>query len=100
MPSRSRWIPVEFLFKTLELMVVVLALMEMAVFGLKEMVALNLKENGAGGLDGDLESEEDNDGEAGEDAAGIGANLVNEFGINEEQLHNELHHTPVDANNV
>jgi hypothetical protein len=44
--------------------------------------------NGAGGLDGDLESEEDNDGEAGEDAAGIGANLVNEFGINEEQLHN------------
>jgi hypothetical protein len=51
------------------------------------------------GLDGDVESEEE-DNEAAEEAAGVGANLVNEFGINKEQLHNELHHTPVDDNTV
>jgi hypothetical protein len=59
--------------------------------------------NGGTGLDGDIELEED-DNEAAEEAAGIaagvGANLVNEFGINEDQLRNELCHTPVDANSV
>jgi hypothetical protein len=57
------------------------------------------EENGAGGLDVDMESEEE-DNDAAEEAAGVGANLVNEFGINEEQLHNELHCTPVDSNSV
>jgi len=51
------------------------------------------------GLDGDIESEEEED-EAAEEAAGVGANLVNEFGINKEQLHNELRRTPVDDNTV
>jgi hypothetical protein len=49
--------------------------------------------------DVDVESEEEDD-DAAEEAAGVGANLVNEFGINEEQLHNELRRTPVDANSV
>jgi hypothetical protein len=56
------------------------------------------EENGAGGLDVDVESEEEDD-DAAEEAAGVAANLVNEFGIY-EQLHNELRHTPVDANSV
>jgi hypothetical protein len=51
------------------------------------------------GLDGVAESEEEED-EAAEEAAGAGANLANEFGINEEQLRNELRHTPVDDNTV
>jgi len=51
------------------------------------------------GSDGDVESEEEED-EAAEEAAGAGANLVNEFGINKEQLRNELHRTPVDDNTV
>ena len=51
------------------------------------------------GLDGDAETEEEED-EAAEEAAGVGANLANEFGINKEQLRNELHHTPVDDNTV
>ena len=58
-----------------------------------------MDDNGGAGLDGDIESEEEVN-EAVEGAAGVGANLVNEFGINEEQLHNELHRTPVDANTV
>jgi len=51
------------------------------------------------GLDGDAETEEEED-EAAEEAAGVGANLANEFGINEEQLCNELRRTPVDDNTV
>jgi len=51
------------------------------------------------GLDGDAETEEEED-EAAEEAAGVGANLANEFGINEEHLRNELRHTPVDDNSV
>jgi hypothetical protein len=51
------------------------------------------------GLDGVAESEEEED-EAAEEAAGVGANLANEFGINKEQLRNELRHTPVDDNTV
>jgi len=51
------------------------------------------------GLDGDAETEEEED-EAAEEAAGVGANLANEFGINEEQLCNELRRTPVDDNSV
>jgi hypothetical protein len=55
--------------------------------------------DGAGGLDGDFESEVDIS-EAGDEVTTVGANLVNEFGINKEQLHNDLHHTPIDANNI
>jgi len=62
-------------------------------------IGTGLDENGAGGLDRDEDSEEEEE-DAAEEAAGVGANLVNEFGINEEQLHNELHHNPVDANSV
>jgi len=36
--------------------------------------------------------------EAAEEAAGVGANLVNAFGINKEQLRNEFPRTPVDDN--
>ena len=50
-------------------------------------------------MDGDAETEEEED-EAAEEAAGVGANLANEFGINEEQLCNELRRTPVDDNTV
>jgi hypothetical protein len=67
--------------------------------GFEGDVGLGLDDNGGAGLDGDIESEEEVN-EAVEGAAGVGANLVNEFGINEEQLHNELHCTPVDANTV
>jgi hypothetical protein len=62
-------------------------------------VGTGLDENGAFGLDRDEDSEEEED-DAAEEAAGVGANLVNEFGINKEQLCNELRHTPVDANSV
>jgi hypothetical protein len=62
-------------------------------------VRTGLDENGAFGLDRDEDSEEEED-DAAEEAAGVGANLVNEFGINKEQLCNELRHTPVDANSV
>jgi hypothetical protein len=55
--------------------------------------------DGYGGAGFEEESDED-DVEAGEEVAAVGANLVNKFGINEEQLCNELCHTPVDANNV
>ncbi len=39
-----------------------------------------------GNLDGELESEEDKD----EVDGGVGTNLVHVFGINEDQLHNQL----------
>jgi len=55
--------------------------------------------DGGGGLDGDLELDEDCV-EAGDEAVAAGANLVNEFGINEEQLCNDLCHTPVDGINI
>jgi hypothetical protein len=58
-----------------------------------------LDDNGGAGLHGEIESREE-DNEAAEEAAGVGANLVNEFGINEDQLQNELRCTPVDANSV
>jgi hypothetical protein len=51
-------------------------LTEMMVLALRVMLALDRMET---------LNEED---EAAEEAAGVGANLVNEFGINEEQLHN------------
>ncbi len=49
-----------------------------------------------GNLDGGLESEESED----EVVGGVGASLINDFGINEDQLHNELLQTPVEVNNI
>jgi len=53
-------------------------------------------DDGDSGLDGDLELDEEGV-EAGDEAVAVGANLVIEFGINEEQICNDLHHTPVDG---
>jgi hypothetical protein len=49
-----------------------------------------------GNLDGGLESEESED----EVVGGVGASLINDFGINEDQLRNELLQTPVEVNNI